>query len=129
MAMKIQPSHSHSIQPRRGNPSPIKREGDIIHTVRHGDTMSGIARQNNMSLRDLESANPQISNPDRIWAGDQVRVPTMSHADVAPSVSSHANNSFTSTLPCFVTFIINPWLTTFDTPAMLTPIAPKVQNA
>src|SRR5690606_19523909 len=33
-------------------------------TVRSGDTLSGIAARNNVSVSDLLSANPQIRNPD-----------------------------------------------------------------
>src|SRR3546814_9850770 len=39
------------------------------YTVRSGDTLSGIAAANNMSLDALISANPQISNPNLIYPG------------------------------------------------------------
>src|SRR3546814_10802960 len=41
------------------------------YTVRSGDTLSGIAAANNMSLDALISANPQISNPNLISPGDR----------------------------------------------------------
>ncbi len=45
------------------------------YTVRSGDTMSGIAARNGVSLQALIKANPQISNPDRINIGQTVRIP------------------------------------------------------
>mgnify|MGYP003342864100 CR=1 FL=1 len=43
-----------------------------VHIVRKGDTLWAIARDNGMSLEKLISLNPQISNPNRIYAGDKV---------------------------------------------------------
>jgi LysM repeat protein len=45
------------------------------HTVQPGDTLSGIAAQSGVSLINLEAANPQIANPNLIYAGQQVNVP------------------------------------------------------
>lgn len=45
------------------------------HTVQRGDTLSHIARDNGVSLRQLIEANPQIRNPDRIYPGQQVNIP------------------------------------------------------
>jgi LysM domain len=45
------------------------------HTVQSGDTLSGIAAQSGVSLWSLESANPQIKNPNLIYVGQQVNVP------------------------------------------------------
>ena len=42
------------------------------HIVRKGDTLWAIARDNGMSLERLISLNPQISNPNKIYAGDKV---------------------------------------------------------
>jgi LysM repeat protein len=44
-------------------------------TVRSGDTLSGIAAGNGLSLGALLSANPQISNPDLIHPGQTIRLP------------------------------------------------------
>src|SRR5690606_19449312 len=44
-------------------------------TVRSGDTLSGIAHRNGVSLRALLAANPQIRNPDLIHPGQVVRLP------------------------------------------------------
>lgn len=44
-------------------------------TVRSGDTLSGIAARNGVTLDALLSANPQINNPDLIHPGQAVHVP------------------------------------------------------
>lgn len=44
-------------------------------TVRQGDTLSGIAQRHGVSLSALVKANPQVSNPDRIYAGQQLNLP------------------------------------------------------
>jgi LysM domain len=46
------------------------------HTVQAGDTLSAIAAQSGVSLAALESANSGISNPNVIYAGQQVAVPS-----------------------------------------------------
>lgn len=78
--------------PQIGNPNRIY-PGQVIHlpggsgggrsqapashdyTVRSGDTMSGIAARFGVSLAALERANPQIANPNRIYAGQVVHIP------------------------------------------------------
>jgi spore coat assembly protein SafA len=52
------------------------------HTVERGETLSQIARDNGVSLKDLIAANPQIANPNRIYVGDRVNVPA-ANGDVA----------------------------------------------
>ncbi|MGM0901177.1 MAG: cell wall hydrolase [Bacillota bacterium] len=48
------------------------------YTVKSGDTMSKIARDNGLSLKELARANPQIKNLDYIVVGETV------HTDVQP---------------------------------------------
>ena len=45
------------------------------HTVRRGDTLWAIARQNGVSLQALIAANPQIANPNLIIPGQTVHLP------------------------------------------------------
>ena len=45
-------------------PQPVQ-----IHTVRQGDTLSGIAAQHNTTVLKLLQNNPQLGGGDRIWPG------------------------------------------------------------
>jgi spore coat assembly protein SafA len=45
------------------------------YTVRSGDTLSGIASKNGVSLKNLLAANPQIKNPDLIYPGQKINIP------------------------------------------------------
>lgn len=45
------------------------------YNVKSGDTLSNIAKQKGLSLGELLKANPQINNPDKIFAGQQINVP------------------------------------------------------
>lgn len=82
-----QQNPASTAQRTMGNPPPQRQEGDQLHTVQRGDTLSQIARQNNIPVRDLIQANPQIQDPNRIWPGDQVRIPTQ-QTPAAPSTPS-----------------------------------------
>jgi spore coat assembly protein SafA len=44
-------------------------------TVRPGDSMWAIAQRNNVTLQSLIDANPQISNPNLIFAGQELEIP------------------------------------------------------
>lgn len=55
------------------------------YTVQPGDTLSEIAASHGVSLASLEAANPQIANPDLIYAGDAVSLPGEPPADTASS--------------------------------------------
>jgi murein DD-endopeptidase MepM/ murein hydrolase activator NlpD len=67
------PSPSPSPSPTP-SPSPSPSPADAV-TVRSGDTLSGIAARNGISLDALLSANPQIRNPDLIYPGQTVHLP------------------------------------------------------
>lgn len=45
------------------------------YTVEHNDTLSGIAAAHHVSLGALESANPQIHDPNEIWPGQVIHLP------------------------------------------------------
>jgi LysM repeat protein len=49
--------------------------GNDSYTVGRGDTLSGIAASHGISLSALRAANPQISNPNLIFAGQTVHIP------------------------------------------------------
>ncbi|MBN2359107.1 MAG: LysM peptidoglycan-binding domain-containing protein, partial [Deltaproteobacteria bacterium] len=59
---------------------------DSTYVVKRGDTLWDIAQEHDVELRELIEANPQIRNPDLIFAGQQVTIPghaarEASHAD------------------------------------------------
>lgn len=47
-------------------------EGSRYHIVEYGDTLYQIAMDNDMSVSDLLSKNPQIKNADMIHVGDKI---------------------------------------------------------
>jgi spore coat assembly protein SafA len=60
------------------------------YTVKSGDTLSAIAAANGVSLQSLEAANPQISNPDLIYPGQNVNIP--GSGSVNPSSGTTPSN-------------------------------------
>lgn len=58
--------------------------------VHPGDTLSGIAQSLGVSLSSVEQANPQISNPDLIYAGQSVNIPGVSSGTVHQGIVHHA---------------------------------------
>lgn len=45
------------------------------YTIQSGDTLSGIARANGITLKSIQNANPNISDPNQIRAGDVINIP------------------------------------------------------
>ena len=42
---------------------------EIIYIAKNTDTLGKIAKNNNMSIKEILDINPQIKNPDRIYPG------------------------------------------------------------
>jgi hypothetical protein len=62
-----------------------------IYTAQSGDTLSGIAANNGVSLSQLEAANPQISDPNLIYVGESINLSggsASAPAESSPSPSS-----------------------------------------
>jgi LysM repeat protein len=51
-------------------------DGEHAHTVISGDTLSQIAQDNGVTLQALIAANPHFENPDLIYPGEKVTIPT-----------------------------------------------------
>ena len=52
-----------------------KKRGLIKRLIERGDTLFSIAEDNNLSITELLKVNPQIKNPDMIYAGDKIFIP------------------------------------------------------
>ena len=55
-------------------PKPQPEPKKEYYTVQKGDTLWGISQKYGISLNQIIALNPQIANPDLIYAGQQVRV-------------------------------------------------------
>lgn len=108
-------------------PSPTAGAAASTYTVAKGDTLSGIASKNNMSLQDLLGLNPQFkANPNLIKPGQNVTLKsgstgglttTSSGLTVNPATGGVVTNSSTPSTPAI------PQLPGSNPP----PAAPKVQ--
>ena len=49
-----------------------------LHTVRRGETLYSVARSYGVTLERLIAANPQIPDPNRIYPGQSIRIPSES---------------------------------------------------
>jgi spore coat assembly protein SafA len=65
-------------------PPPVCPPGTFRYTVRPGDTMFLIAQRFGVSLNALIAANPQISNPNLIFPGQIICVPSAPSAVCPP---------------------------------------------
>ncbi len=57
----------------------------MSYRIQPGDTMSAIAARNGVSLAALERANPQVHNPNLIYAGQTLNIPGRSDSFQAPA--------------------------------------------
>ena len=71
------PNHPMNAERTTGHPDGVARKasgGGV--KVKSGDTLSQIAKKNNISLRDLLSANPSIKNANQIKVGQNIKLPS-----------------------------------------------------
>jgi LysM repeat protein len=66
---------------------PVCSEHNAV-TVKPGDTLSSIASQKSVSLKDLLEANPQITDADKITAGQVIYLPASRDQSVNPDNKS-----------------------------------------
>ncbi|MBI3181871.1 MAG: LysM peptidoglycan-binding domain-containing protein [Myxococcales bacterium] len=66
-------------------PGPSSNSGGEKYRVRAGDTMSGIAQRSGVSLRALIDANPQVKNPNLIYPGQMLNIPSGGKAPEQPA--------------------------------------------
>ncbi|WP_102275438.1 SafA/ExsA family spore coat assembly protein [Cytobacillus massiliigabonensis] len=58
----------------------IHTSASTVHTVQSGDTMWKIAVKYQIGVTEIINANTQISNPNMIYPGQKVNIPTLSAA-------------------------------------------------
>lgn len=68
----------------------------FAYTVKSGDTMSQIAKDNNVSLQALSDANPQINNLDLIYVGQNINLNAADPSQSLP-VANEGFQNFIST--------------------------------
>jgi LysM repeat protein len=76
--------------------APPQQGGVRIHSVAGGQTLSGIAAQYGTSVGTIARAN-NIQNPNRIYAGQRLTIPTTSALATAPVASAPGPRSGTCT--------------------------------
>ena len=97
--------------------------GDSRYTVRRGDTLYAIARWHGVSPQRLIAANPKITDPNRIYPGQTVVIPTDSQPAREITVNGYMtdapDDTLNETLP-YLTFL-SPFSYRTDTLGNLTP--------
>lgn len=63
------------------------------YKIQRGDTLSELAKKNNTTVQELMKANPQIKNPNLIYAGETLKIPT-SAPKVPPSYNTTDQEAF-----------------------------------
>lgn len=64
---KPKPVETHQVVKKK--PAPTK------YIIKQGDTLNKVAKRHRMPARRLLCANPKITNPDHIEAGDKLKIP------------------------------------------------------
>src|SRR6266478_5376589 len=61
------------------------------HTVKPGETLFGIAKQNDVSREAILAANPEISDPNTIRVGQIIRIPAAGTSAANPGAGTPAS--------------------------------------
>lgn len=72
--MNLTYNDAYTVEPELSPVSQRISKNASTYTVQSGDTLSGIAAKNNLTIQDLTAINPQIQNPDRIQEGQVINV-------------------------------------------------------
>lgn len=62
--------------PKNQNPNPNNKDAVTTYTVKRGDNLNKISKMYGVPLSKVIKANPQIKNPNLIYPGDQVTIPS-----------------------------------------------------
>jgi hypothetical protein len=74
-AATARPSTSAPVATASPSATPIPEPTAQTYTIKAGDTLSKIARDNGLTLEQLRDANPEITNPNLIAVGDVIIIP------------------------------------------------------
>jgi LysM repeat protein len=74
----LAPASSGAPDPTSSTTEPRSSSGgeESTYQVKSGDSLSSIAETHNISLSALEMANQQITNPDLIYPGESINIPS-----------------------------------------------------
>jgi len=78
--------------------SPAGSDETTTYTIQRGDTLSEIAARYNTTVSALMAANPQVTDPDLIYTGDALTIPTVTQVDGALSVGDYAQTTSSAEL-------------------------------
>ena len=67
------------------------------YTIKSGDTLSGIALKNGTSVSALMSLNPSIKDPNKIYAGNSLNLPTAPTSTIQTTSAQRATDVKTQT--------------------------------
>ena len=92
-------------------------------TVRPGDTLYSIARRNGVSLPRLIAANPQVTDPNRIYPGQTVVIPADGRQTREIIVNGYVTDAADSTLNAALPYLtfLSPFSYRSDLAGNLTP--------
>ena len=72
------------------------------YTIKNGDTLWDIAKNNNTTVEDIQKANPNIKNPNLIYSGNTINLPDTqvnTQQNTAPAANNTQQNTQQTTSP------------------------------
>ena len=63
------------------------------YTIKNGDTLWDIAKNNNTTVEEIQKANPNIKNPNLIYSGNVINLPDAQNSNPQQTTSPTTNNT------------------------------------